>query len=256
MIVHLKNISYTTGLKHILRNINWSVHAGENWAIAGLNGSGKTTLLQLLAGYIAPSEGEMYVLGRHYGSYDWRRLRRKIGFISSALQEKFYTTETAEEIVLSGMFATIGLYDTPKVKDVGKAFSLLEMLNCGHTAKQPYLELSQGEKQKVLIARALINSPQLLIMDEPCIGLDIFSREQVLSAIETLSRQVSAPTILYVSHHTEEILPVFNRTLLLRQGEVHSAGETKKVLTRDNLSSFFNAPVDVQWHKDRAWIHI
>lgn len=256
MIVHLKNISYMPGGKYILHNVDWSVNTGENWAIVGLNGSGKTTLLQMINGYIAPSRGDMYVLGKHYGTYDWRRLRRKIGFISSALQEKFYTTETAEEIVLSGMFATIGLYDKPKAKDVESALSLLELLNCGHTAKQPYLELSQGEKQKVLIARALINSPRLLIMDEPCIGLDIFSREQILSAIETLSRRVSAPTILYVSHHTEEILPVFTHTLLLRQGEVHSAGKTRKVLTRANLSSFFNAPVDVHWHKNRAWIHI
>jgi len=91
-------------------------------------------------------------------------------------------------------------------------------------------------------------------MDEPCIGLDIFSREQILSAIQTLSGKVPAPTMLYVSHHTEEILPVFTHTLLLRQGEVHSAGETKKVLTKTNLSSFFNTPIDVRWRKDRAWI--
>lgn len=161
-----------------------------------------------------------------------------------------------EEIVLSGLFATIGLYDRPKTRDTEKALSLLEKLNCCHVAKQPYLELSQGEKQKVLIARALINSPRLLIMDEPCIGLDIFSREQILSAIETLSCQDAAPTILYVSHHTEEIVPVFTHTLLLRKGEVHSAGKTKKVLTKTNLSSFFDTSVDVHWHKNRAWIHI
>ncbi len=198
----------------------------------------------------------MYVLGKHYGSYDWRMLRRKIGFISSALQERFYSTETAAEIVLSGMFATIGLYDQPKAKDTNKALSLLKLMNGSHVARQPYLELSQGEKQKVLIARALINSPRLLIMDEPCIGLDIFSKEQILSAIETLGSKTPAPTILYVSHHTEEILPVFTHTLLLRRGEVHSAGETKKVLTRRNLSSFFDAPVGVRWLKDRAWIHV
>ncbi|MEW6115608.1 MAG: ATP-binding cassette domain-containing protein [Nitrospirota bacterium] len=239
-----------------MRNINWCVSPGEHWAIIGLNGSGKTTLLQLLNGYATLSAGEMHVLGKQYGSYDWRKLRREIGFISSALQERFYTTETAEEIVLSGMFATIGLYDRPEATDAERALSLLEQLKCGHAAKQPYIELSQGEKQKVLIARALINAPRLLIMDEPCIGLDIFSREHILSAIETLGGQASAPTMLYVSHHIEEILPVFTHTLLLRQGEVHSAGEISKVLTAANLSSFFNTSVDVQWRKHRAWIHI
>jgi len=256
LIINLKNISCAYGSRQILHNINWHVYPGEHRAIMGLNGSGKTTLLQMLNGYMPPTAGEMYVLGKHYGSYDWRKLRNKIGFISSALQERFYTAETAEEIVLSGLFATIGLYDVPKTKDVEKALSLLELLHCGYAAKQPYFELSQGEKQKVLIARALMNSPHLLIMDEPCIGLDIFSREQILSAIETLSCKASTPTILYVSHHTEEILPMFKHTLLLRQGEVHSAGETKRVITKANLSSFFNTPVNVRWRKNRAWIHL
>lgn len=256
MIIDLKNISFMAGGKHILHEINWCVHPGEHWAIIGLNGSGKTTILQMLNGYVAPSAGEMEVLGKKYGSYDWRRLRRKIGFISSALQERFFTTETAEEIVLSGLFATIGLYDRPKGRDVEKVLSLLELLHCRHVARQQFLELSQGEKQKVLIARALINSPRLLIMDEPCIGLDIFSREQILLAIETLGSRAVAPTMIYVSHHTEEILPVFTHSLLLRQGEVHSADETKKVLTKTNLSSFFCAPVDVQWRNGRVWVHV
>ncbi len=256
MVLELKNVSCAAGGKQILHNITWRVHQGEHWAIIGLNGSGKTTLLQMLNGYLAPSSGEMVVLGKHYGRYDWRRLRGRIGFISSALQERFYATETAEEIVLSGLFATIGLYDRPSAKDAEKARSLLELLNCGFTAKQPYLELSQGEKQKVLIARALISSPLLLIMDEPCAGLDIFSREQILYAIETLSGKASAPTMLYVTHRTDEILPAFTHTLLLRKGEVHSSGETRKVLSKRNLSSFFDSPVDVRWHKDRVWVHI
>jgi iron complex transport system ATP-binding protein len=119
-----------------------------------------------------------------------------------------------------------------------------------------YMELSQGEKQKVLIARALIHSPQLLIMDEPCAGLDILSRERVLSSVENLALRTTAPSLLYVSHHIEEILPVFSHTLLLRRGEIHSAGRTRRVLTAANLSSFFETGVKVRWRKDRAWIQI
>ncbi len=254
MIIDLKNVSCILGNKHILRNINWTVRPGEHWAIIGLNGSGKTTLLRMINGYVFPSTGEMTVLGKRFGAYDWRQLRREIGFISSSLQENFYVNETAKEIVLSGVFSTIGLYDKPKRKDIGKALSLLQQLDCAHTAKQPYAELSQGEKQKVLIARALISSPKLLIMDEPCAGLDIFSREHLLSSIEDLGRGANSPTIIYVSHHTEEILPVFTRTLLLRRGEVHSCGRTGEVLTKTNLTSFFETPVDVRRSGGRVWI--
>jgi len=254
MIIDIKNVSCILGNKYILRDINWTVRQGEHWAVIGLNGSGKTTLLKMINGYVFPSTGTMTVLEKKFGSYDWRQLRREIGFISSALQESFYLNETAMEIVLSGMFSTIGLYDRPKKKDIEKALSLLRQLDCAHTAKQPYAELSQGEKQKVLIARALISSPKLLIMDEPCAGLDIFSREHLLSSIENLGRSADAPSILYVSHHIEEILPLFTHTLLLRRGEIHSSGRTGQILTKSNLSSFFETPVNVQVHKGRAWI--
>jgi len=256
MVVQMENVSCILDNKYILRSIDWSVKPGEHWAIIGLNGSGKTTLLKMINGYVFPSSGEMTVLGKSFGMYDWRDLRRKVGFISSSLQEKFYTYETAGEIVLSGLFATIGLYDKPARKDSRKALSLLHELNCEHTARQPYAELSQGEKQKVLIARALINSPQLLIMDEPCAALDIFSREHLLSAIEKLAAKKPAPSLLYVSHHVEEILPIFTHTLLLRRGEVHSAGQTRKVLTKKNLSSFFETSIDMTWHNNRPWIRL
>lgn len=256
MIVQMKNVSCIRDSKFILRNINWTVAPGEHWAIIGLNGSGKTTLLNLINGYAFPSAGKITVLGKSFGTYDWRELRRSIGFISSYLQERLYKRETAEEIVLSGLFATIGLYDKPSNGDVEKALSLLHLLNCDHIAKQSYAEMSQGEKQKVLIARALINSPQLLVLDEPCAGLDIFSREQLLASIGNLVSKASAPTILYVSHHIEEILPVFSHTLLMRQGEIHSAGKSRSVITKANLTSFFETSVDVRWRKDRPWMEI
>ncbi|MBI4847820.1 MAG: ABC transporter ATP-binding protein [Nitrospirae bacterium] len=256
MIIDIRKVSCILGNKHVLRDINWTVRPGEHWAIIGLNGSGKTTLLKMINGYVFPSTGEMSVLGKPFGSYDWRELRREVGFISSSLQEIFYANETAKEIVLSGIFSTIGLYDKPKAKDIEKALSLLRQLDCSHAANQPYAELSQGERQKVLIARALISSPKLLIMDEPCAGLDIFSREHLLSSIETLGSSASAPTLIYVSHHIEEILPVFTHTLLLRRGKVHSSGKTGEVLTKTNLSSFFETPVDVKRHKGRVWVDI
>ncbi len=256
MVIHMTNVSCRRENTYILNEINWTVRSGEHWAIVGLNGSGKTTLLNMINGYIWPTQGEISVLGNKFGSVDLRELRKSIGWISSSLQERLYLNETAEEIVLSGKFATIGLYDKPEEKDVHQALLLLEELGCGHLVKRAYQTLSQGEKQKILIARALINFPELLILDEPCTGLDVFAREQLLSTIEHMANKGAAPTLLYVTHHIEEILPVFSHTLLMRRGEIHSSGKTNEVLTGDNLSQFFETLVDVRWQNERTWMRI
>jgi iron complex transport system ATP-binding protein len=255
-VIDIKNVFLIRGRRSILRDINWEVNSGEHWAVIGLNGSGKTTLLNTITGYLWASKGEISVLGKQFGRYDIRELRKKIGWVSSSLQEKFYANETSEEIVLSGKYATIGLYEKPKPKDVRRARLLLKQFESGHIARQQYWTLSQGEKQKVLIARALISAPRLLIMDEPCAGLDIFAREHLLSLIENIGKQAHAPTLLYVTHRIEEISPVFTHTLLLRHGEVHSKGRTGQVLTGKNLSDFFGVSVDVKWRKGRAQLDI
>jgi iron complex transport system ATP-binding protein len=255
-VIRLKGVSWIVDGTAILRDMNWTVDKREHWAVIGLNGSGKTSLLNMVNGYIWPSEGEISVLGKRFGRFDVRELRKKIGWASSSLQEKFYAGETAEEIVMSGRFATIGLYDEPRKNDKERAGALLELFQCGYTAKQQYWSLSQGEKQKVLIARALIHNPRLLILDEPCAGLDIISREKILSLIQTIGSQKSGPSILFVSHHIEEILPVFSHVLLLRRGQVHSQGKTREVLTKKNLRGFFERNVDVRWRKGRACLYI
>ncbi len=255
MIIDLKSASCFIEDKQVLRGIDWTVKPGEHWAVMGLNGSGKTSLLNLLNGYVHLSTGEMRVLGRRYGAYDWRRLRKSIGFISSSIQGRLYGGETALETVLSGIFSTIGLYDQPQKKDNARAQKALAGLRCGHLAPRRYETLSQGEKQKVLIARALVSSPKLLIMDEPCSGLDVFSREDFLSAVHAIGTGPS-PALIYVTHHVEEILPVFTHVLLLKAGQVHSAGVAGSVLTSKNLSSFFGVPVRLRWRGGRAWLEI
>ena len=255
-VIDMRNVSLIYGSKYILRDVNWEVNPGEHWAVIGLNGSGKTTLLNMITGYLWASRGEISVLGKHFGRYDIRELRKKIGWVSSYLQEKFYSNETAEEIVLSGKNATIGLYEKPKPRDIGRARLLLGQFESGRIAGQQYWTLSQGERQKVLIARGLISAPRLLIMDEPCAGLDIFAREHLLSLIESIGKQVHAPTLLYVTHRIEEISPVFTHTLLLRQGTVHSKGRTREVLTEKNLSDFFRVSVGVRRRRGRVWIEI
>lgn len=256
MTIEIRNVSWKRDGEYILRNINWTVDARENWAVVGLNGSGKTSLLGIISGYVFPSEGEVSVLGNTFGSCDLRELRKSIGWVSSSLQENLLVNERVEDIVLSGKYASIGLYDTPSKKDRKRASDLMVQFGCTAFAGRPYATLSQGEKQRVILARALMNSPRVLILDEPCTGLDIFARERFLAALSVIAKSSSAPTMLYVSHHIEEILPIFTCTLLLREGKVHSFGKTKRVLTESNLTDFFGSPVEVSWKAARPRIHV
>ncbi|MHB1394932.1 MAG: ABC transporter ATP-binding protein [Clostridia bacterium] len=256
LIIEAKQISVIRDKKYILKEINWSIKAGEHWAVLGLNGSGKTTLLDLINGYIFPSKGEIQVLGNTFGKYDWRELRKSIGWVSSALQERLYANETAENIVISGKFASIGLFEQPNQEDRDFARSLLERLDGLELSGRAYQTLSQGEKQRILIARGLMSSPRLLILDEPCTGLDIFAKEKLLSMIEKLSCEPDAPTMIYVTHLTEEILPAFSHTLLLRRGQVHSSGKTASVLTKENLCDFFEAPVRCEKQGNRFLLRL
>ncbi|MBC1937256.1 ABC transporter ATP-binding protein [Listeria grandensis] len=231
--------------KFLLHAIDWEVHHKENWAVLGLNGSGKTTLLKLLNGYLWPTSGSLTVLGQRFGETSLPNLRKSIGWVSSSLQQQLKEYDSAESIVLSGKFASIGLYQKTTIEEMALARSLLADCGGKELIGKPYAVLSQGERQIVLIARALIAEPELLILDEPCTGLDIFAKKRLLEKISKISTLPHAPTILYVTHHTEEILPCFEYTLLLRDGKTYDAGKTTEMLTVDNLSSFYKHDVAV-----------
>ncbi|WP_139994409.1 ABC transporter ATP-binding protein [Paenibacillus paridis] len=256
MIIDIQNVSWDRNEQKILQNINWTVQNGEHWCLLGLNGSGKTTLLNMINGYIWPTEGSMSVLDKKFGEFDLRELRKSIGWVSTSLQQKLYGSETALKIVLSGKFATIGLYDETNVEDVSHAENLMESLGCTALINRTYDTLSQGERQRVLIARALMASPKLLILDEPCTGLDVFAREQLLQMIAAVAAEKDAPTIVYVTHHVEEILPCFTKTLLIKEGKVFAARETSEVLTSATMSDFFAVPVHIQRRDGRNWLSV
>lgn len=243
MVIQLKNVSYQRQHQTILKDINWAVHEGEHWALLGLNGSGKTTLLNIINGYIWPTTGEVTVLGKQFGTYPLGELRKIIGWVSLSMQEKLYGDEYTENIVLSGKFASPKLYEDPEQADIDRALALMEEFGLSSFIHRRYATLSQGEKQKVLILRALMAKPKLLILDEPCTGLDVFAREQLLETVDQLSKQKEAPTLIYVTHHIEEILPVFEKTLMLRRGEVFKAGNTAELITEEQLTEFFEAPL-------------
>ncbi|MEH7384940.1 ABC transporter ATP-binding protein [Bacillus sp. JJ1521] len=255
MVLDLMNVTLRRDNALILQNINWKIEQGEHWVLYGLNGSGKTALLDLINAYNFPTSGDVTVLGFKFGKvYLGEELRKKIGFVSSSLQQKFYPTDNAFEVVLSGAFASIGLYETPTDEMRERAIGLLEELGCIGYANRDYATLSQGEKQRVLIARALMADPSILILDEPTNGLDFIAREQLLDSIERLAVKEESPTIIYVTHHVEEILPVFTKTLLLKNGEAFASGQTDQIITSEVLSNYFNLPVHVHWENDRPYL--
>ncbi|CEH31298.1 putative ABC transporter ATP-binding protein YlmA [compost metagenome] len=257
MIIDIKNVSWKRDKTYILQDITWSVQPGEHWVIMGLNGSGKTSLLNIINGYMWPTKGEVSVLGKKFGEYDLRKLRQSIGWVSTSMQEKLYKNETVENIVLSGKVASMGLlYEEQQAEDYEKAYYLLNQMGCCGMEKRIYESLSQGEKQRVLIARALMASPKLLILDEPATGLDIFAREQLLERVQDMGSQPGGPTLIYVSHHVEEIVPIFHHVLLLKKGRIYGAGNTQELMTSENLSEFFGTEVDVTWRNKRAWMQV
>lgn len=254
MVIQLSHVSWKREGRWILRDIYWRVEPGEHWCLVGLNGSGKTTLLKLINGYLWPTSGSVRVLGELFGETDVRALRRRIGWVSSSLQEQLVGHETAERIVTSGKFASIGLHQQPTEKDWEQANALLAMLGCEKLIGRRYQTLSQGERQKVLIARALMARPSLLILDEPCVGLDLLAREQVLSMIQNVATQPDAPTLIYVTHYIEEVMPCFSKTLLLKEGSVHTQGDTDRVLTTSVLGRFLGVPLEVEKRQGRYWL--
>lgn len=227
----------------ILDDLAWTVQPGEHWVILGANGSGKTSLLMALTGYLMPTAGGMAVLGQTFGESDWRELRRHIGVVSSNLRQRIEDGESAREVVASGKYAMLNFWGTLTARDKRDGADWLKRVGCAALAQRPWAVLSQGERQRVLIARALVARPQLLILDEPCAGLDPVARERFLHFLENLAAQRDCPALVLVTHHVEEITPAFTHALLLRQGRVIAQGPRARVLTSAHLSRLFGATV-------------
>lgn len=253
-VIDMQNVSWRRQKKEIISNIHWKVKKGEHWAVLGLNGSGKTTLLNMVNGYIWPTTGQVTVLDQPFGKTDMRELRKSIGWVSSSLQERMSGRQLSQDIIVSGKYASIGLYEEPTAEDFQKSLGLMERLNCSHLIDRTYDTFSTGEKQRILIARALMADPHLLILDEPSSGLDFIAREELMATINELAVQEDAPTIILVTHHIEEVLPAFSHTLLLRKGHVFGQGTREEIFTDSSLSEFFEKPVQVDWRSDRAWM--
>ncbi|OAM87482.1 ABC transporter ATP-binding protein [Termitidicoccus mucosus] len=251
-ILDVSALTVERGKTIILRDIAWRVERGQHWVILGPNGCGKTSLLRALTGYMPPTGGAISVLGRRYGDCDWRDLRLSIGLVTSALQISIPPAETAVETVMSGKFAQLDLWARTTRADRAAALAHLRLLGAGHLAEREWIFLSQGERQRVLIARALMAKPRILILDEPCSGLDPVARDYFLGFVEKLARRRASPSLVLVTHHVEEITPAFTHALLLREGRVVADGPLAKALTARTLSTAFGAPMRLA-RRDGVW---
>jgi iron complex transport system ATP-binding protein len=254
--LELRDVSYLAGGKKILDTINWKVWPGEHWAILGPNGSGKTTLFKIASGYLWPNGGgEVFRRGEALSYLP--ELRQSIGWVTASLASEIPAQERALNTVVSGKFAQIGYlgghWGEASRYDYACARRYLKELGCLQLGEQAFGTLSQGEQQKVLIARARMTKPYLIILDEPCAGMDPGARENFLASLRRVGAQRRIPALIYVTHHIEEILPLFRHTLVLRDGRALYAGDTRRVLDRNVLKDLYGVSFTVMKSKGRYW---
>ncbi|MDR2430143.1 MAG: ATP-binding cassette domain-containing protein [Puniceicoccales bacterium] len=242
-IIHVENLRVERE-RTILRHVNWTMRRGENWVILGANGSGKTSLLKVLTGYLAETRGHITIANATRGADDWRELRKRVGLVTHALGRMIEPDEPAIAVVAGGREARLNLWKTPGGIQRRAALALMRRTQCARLAGQPWKTLSQGERQRVLIARALHSGLDVLILDEPCAGLDPVCREHFLNMLPRLASgtRAAVPLVL-VTHHVEEIMPCFTHVLMLRKGRVLASGEIATTLTAQNLSTLFDAEI-------------
>ncbi|MGH3496735.1 MAG: ABC transporter ATP-binding protein [Nocardioidaceae bacterium] len=251
-VIELADVSVVRGDTRLLSGISWQVAEGERWVVLGSNGAGKTTLLQVVGTHLYPSTGVVGVLGEVLGTVDVFEVRPRIGLTSAALAERIPRSELVHDVVVSASYAVIGRwrehYDD---MDHDRARELLSEIGVGHLAARTFGTLSEGERKRVQIARALMADPELLLLDEPAAGLDLGGREDLVSTLSLLAADPGAPTTVLVSHHVEEIPPAFTHVLLLRSGEIVDAGPMHETLTEESLTHTFGMPLILDEHEGR-----
>jgi iron complex transport system ATP-binding protein len=252
LVVHMADVGVRRGGNNLLAEVNWSVELDERWVILGANGAGKTTLLKLAAAELHPTTGAVRVLGEQLGRVDVFELRPRIGFCSAALIARIPPEETVLDVVVSAGYAVLGRWrEQYDQLDTGRALDLCKGLGIGHLTDRLFGTLSEGERKRTVIARALMTDPEMLLLDEPAAGLDLGGREDLVARLSELARDPDAPATILVTHHVEEIPPGFTHLMLVADGRVIAQGLLEDVLTSENLSKTFEQDLVVDKLDDR-----
>jgi iron complex transport system ATP-binding protein len=239
-VLELADVTVRRGTATLIHGIDWTVEEDERWVVLGPNGAGKTTLLQIASAQIHPTSGVVGILGEVLGTVDVFELRPRIGLASAALAERIPRDERVHDVVVSASYGVIGRWrEHYDELDHGRAAQLLTEVGAGRLVDRTFGTLSEGERKRVQIARALMTDPELLLLDEPAAGLDLGGREDLVSTLSVLANDEDSPATVLVSHHVEEIPPGFTHALLMRDGGVVACGPLEEVLTEEVVSSTF-----------------
>ncbi len=252
-VIAFSEVSLELDGKTVLDRVNWRVLQGENWVVIGPNGAGKTSILSIVNGYRWPTSGTVSVLGRKFGEADLRELRTKAALVSAYLDPMIQRNEKVVDLVISGKFGSTRLWEKRAARDVERAKGVLKAVGFNDDYEKRLGELSQGERQKVAIARALMARPKLLTLDEPLEGLDLPARESLLDGLAELLSMEGGPTFVEVTHRTEDIPSGFTHVLLLRKGKVVASGRIETTLTAANLSACLGTHVEVKRWRGRYY---
>lgn len=244
-LLRLRDIHVQRGETDILQDFNWSINAREQWVLFGPNGAGKTTIHNVLLGYLWPTDGTVEVLGETLGQVDVRDLRRSIGIVSDSIRAMLNDEMTGHEVLISGARAHLNIFGEPTAEELDRADELTELAACDPLLRKPFGVMSTGEKQRLMIARALMAQPRLLILDEPCAGLDIAGREFVLSTIQSIATAPRSPSLIFTTHHVEEVMPAFTHAMVLKAGRSFASGPIRKTMTSDTLTNLFEVPIEL-----------
>ncbi|MFZ5869982.1 MAG: ABC transporter ATP-binding protein [Actinomycetota bacterium] len=251
-VLELAGVMVRRGDTVLLDSVDWSVAESDRWVVLGPNGAGKTTLLQVAAARMHPTSGVASVLGEQLGAVDVFELRPRIGLSSAALAERLPAGERVADVVVTASYGVVGRWhEAYDDLDHARAAELLAALGVKHLADRLFGTLSEGERKRVQIARALMTDPELMLLDEPAAGLDLGGREDLVRRLGQLAADPFAPALVLVTHHVEEVPPGFTHLLLLRAGRVVASGPLEHTLTSDNLTATFGMPLTVQRHGDR-----
>jgi iron complex transport system ATP-binding protein len=252
-VIEFAGVTVRRGSATLLDKVSWRVGEGERWVVLGPNGAGKTTLLQVASAQIHPTDGVVGILDEVLGTVDVFELRPRIGLTSAALAERIPRSELVRDVVVSASYGVVGRWrEAYDDLDHDRARELLASVGADHLLDRTFGTLSEGERKRVQIARALMADPELLLLDEPAAGLDLGGREDLVSTLTLLAADPASPTTVLVSHHVEEIPPGFSHALLLREGRVVAVGEIDQVITEDRLAETFDMPL-VLSHEGGRW---